>query len=219
MNRAFSQLQIRSIREDERLIEGWATTPQPDRMDDVVEPRGALFKLPIPLLLDHNHAEAVGEVESAEVTAQGIRFIARVKKISEPGAAKDLVDRGWSLIKNGLRRSVSIGFRPLKQERIEGGGYRFTSWEWLELSAVSVPAQPGATITGVKAYRRPGVVKVTLSPREIIMGKNLAAAAERAKVRERLGITALPVRLPAREEALLAEGELLLRRLERRSAR
>ncbi|MFS2324622.1 hypothetical protein U2P60_04255 [Brucella sp. H1_1004] len=39
MNRAYSVLNIRTVNEDERLIEGIASTPSADRMDDVVEPK------------------------------------------------------------------------------------------------------------------------------------------------------------------------------------
>lgn len=158
MDRAFLPVTIRSVSEDERLVEGWATRPETDRVGDVVMPEGATFKLPIPFLLDHDHTEAVGEVERADVTAAGIRFVARIKKIPEPGLARDLVDRAWHLIKHGLRKTVSIGFNPLRAEPIQGGGLRFLSWEWLELSAVSVPALASATITGTK---RAGVVRLS----------------------------------------------------------
>lgn len=124
MHRAFSNLTLRAVHEDERVLEGIASTPRPDRMSDIVESGGVQYELPIPLLLDHNHAEAIGEVEFVEVTDTGIRFLARVKKIAEPGAAKDLVDKAWSLIKHGLRSAVSIGFRPLDSEAIKGGGVR-----------------------------------------------------------------------------------------------
>lgn len=151
MDRAFYNLTVRTVSEDQRIIEGIATTPRADRVGDVVESAGVKMSLPLPLLLDHNHAEAVGEVESAQVTPTGIKFRARIKKISEPGPVKDMCDRAWQLIKNGLRKFVSIGFRPLDYEPLGTGGMRYTAWEWLELSCVTVPAHPDAAITGIKA--------------------------------------------------------------------
>lgn len=160
MNRAFSHVTVRSVNEDRRELEGWATTPAPDRVGDIVQPEGARFELPLPLLLDHDHSKVVGEVYHAEVSAQGIRFWAKVQKIAEPGAAKDLVDYAWSLIRNGLRRTVSIGFRALNSEALPSGGLKFLAWEWLELSAVGVPAQSQARITGTKGLKSQRVVKI-----------------------------------------------------------
>lgn len=152
MNRAYSFLQITKADSDQRVIEGIATSATPDRVGDVVEPAGSRMKLPLPLLLDHDHSLAVGTVEQATPTAQGIRFRARIAKIDEPGEAKNLVDKAWALVRHGLRACVSIGFRPIDLEPLGNGGVRFTSWEWLELSLVAVPANADCTIQTIKAY-------------------------------------------------------------------
>ena len=153
LTRAYSVLEIKSIDEEHRVIEGIASTPKTDRMGDIVESMGARFALPLPLLLDHNSREQVGHVEFAKPTKNGIPFRARVQRIDEPGQAKDLVDKAWHFAKYGLRKFVSIGFRALEDgvERMAEGGYRFTSWEWLELSLVSIPAQPEAVINQLKS--------------------------------------------------------------------
>jgi HK97 family phage prohead protease len=152
MNRAFVALEIKALDDDARQIEGWATTPDIDRMGDIVLPKGAEYKLPIPFLLDHDHSQVVGEVDRVEVSDKGIKFFAHIKKITEEGDAKALCDKAWSFIKNGLRKAVSIGFRPLDFDVLPNGGLKFTSWEWYELSVVGIPAQPSAVITGTKSY-------------------------------------------------------------------
>ena len=174
MNKAFFKAELKAVDGDQRLIEGWATKPEEDRQGDIVMPRGASYSLPLPFLLDHDHRLAVGEVDRIEVRNEGIKFWAHIKKIDEPGEAKELCDKAWSLIKNQLRRYVSIGFRPLDYEPLPKGGLRFTSWEWLELSAVVVPAQPGASITGAKGAPRltPDSIRVirtdpTRQPRQL----------------------------------------------------
>jgi HK97 family phage prohead protease len=201
MDRAYSNLRLRTIDEDQRIVEGIASTPRVDRTGDIVESLGALFDLPIPFLLDHDHKEAVGEVEQAEVTPTGIKFIARIKKIDEPGEAKNLVDKAWHFLKHGLRKSVSIGFRPIEYEVLPAGGIRYTAWDWLELSAVSVPAQADARITGTKGQRnirlepnRPTRV-VKLSERDKRVGKIAADAKKRADARRRVGIPGKVVKL------------------------
>lgn len=191
MRRFTSELKLRAVDDDERVIEGVASTGAPDRMSDIVEPLGARFKLPLPLLLDHDHARAVGVVEWAKASASGITFRARIPKISEAGQAKDLVDQAWAYAKHGLRRSVSIGFRPLETARLDGGGYRYLAWEWLELSLVAVPAQPEAEILAVRAAengRRAHVAKIApaaaghtvrLAPVDLALGRELAASRQR----------------------------------------
>ncbi|HET7375741.1 MAG TPA: hypothetical protein VFK30_03475, partial [Anaerolineae bacterium] len=57
---AYSFLHIKSFNEDERIIEGVATTPTPDRVDDIVDPMGAKFNLPMPLLWQHRHDQPIG---------------------------------------------------------------------------------------------------------------------------------------------------------------
>lgn len=151
MDRAYSLLEIRSVSEDARVIEGIASTPTPDRYGDIVEPLGAKFALPMPLLWQHHHDEPVGHVEFAKPTKAGIPFKARIAKIEEPGRLKDRVDEAWQSVKAGLVRAVSIGFRSLEHAVMKDGGYRFLQWEWLELSLVTVPANADATLTSVKA--------------------------------------------------------------------
>ncbi|MGQ7243700.1 phage major capsid protein [Salinicola sp. V024] len=137
---------------DERVIEGIATTPTPDRVKDVVEPSGVTFKNPAPLLLQHNHAEPVGEVTFHEPTKSGVRFTAKIAQIEEEGPLKTRCDTAWQSIKAGLVKGVSIGFRPLEYEPIKSGGMRFTKSEVFELSLVTIPANADATIQIIKSY-------------------------------------------------------------------
>src|SRR5690606_25369784 len=52
----------------------------------------------------------------------------------------------------GLVRGLSIGFRGLDVEEIKGSwSLRFKEWEWLELSAVTIPANAEATIQAIKS--------------------------------------------------------------------
>lgn len=150
--RAYSLLTIKSIDDDQRVITGLATSPETDRMGDIVEPKGAEFKLPIPLLWQHDSHSPIGEVYAARVTADGIEVKARVLKVAEPGALKDRLDEAWQSIKYQLVRGLSIGFQPIESARIEGTyGFRFIKWLWLELSAVTIPANATATIQTVKS--------------------------------------------------------------------
>lgn len=155
INRAYATLDIKAqtAADGTRRFSGVASTPEPDRMGDVVEPRGAVFKLPVPLLWQHDAAQPIGWIKSATVTPSGIRIEGEVATLDEPGRLKDRLDEAWQSIKSGLVRGLSIGFRALETARLEGSDYamRFLKWEWLELSAVTIPANQQATIVAVKS--------------------------------------------------------------------
>lgn len=148
MDRAFSTLEIKALDEESGTITGIASTPTADRMDDIVLPQGVKYQLPIPLLWQHNHGDPIGHVTEATVTEKGIEVVAKVAL-----GVTDEIDRYWKLMKAGLVRGLSIGFRGLKVAQIEGTwGVEFQEWEWLELSAVTIPANAEANIATVKEF-------------------------------------------------------------------
>ncbi len=146
--KAFAVFDVKSFDEEEGVLRGIASTPTADRMADIVEPKGAVFKLPLPLLYQHDPNQPIGQVTEAQVTDAGIEIVATVAK----GVTEE-IDKAWKLIRAGLVRGFSIGFRGLDVEEIPGSwGVRFKKWEWLELSAVTIPANAEATITSVKQF-------------------------------------------------------------------
>jgi HK97 family phage prohead protease len=152
MKRAYSVVTIKAVNEEQRIITGIATTPAPDRVDDIVEPSGAEFKLPLPFLYQHDASQPIGHVRKAKVTKAGIEVEIKLVQTAEPGTLKDRLDQAWQEIKLGLVRGLSIGFRALETARIEGTyGLRFMKWEWLELSAVTIPANAEASIQSIKS--------------------------------------------------------------------
>lgn len=149
MNKVYSLFKTKSIDEEKRIITGIATTLSPDRDGDIVVPAGASYTLPIPLLYQHKHDKPIGSVIKAVVTKGGIEVTAQI------GQGVDFIEEAWSLIKQGLLGGLSIGFRGTEFEefKLDSGawGYKFNKWEWLELSAVTVPANAEATILTVKS--------------------------------------------------------------------
>lgn len=154
MDRAYSTFEVRSVNADRREIAGIASTPEVDRMGDIVESRGLTFKNPVVLLWAHDSTSPIGSVEFEPPTDKGLRFRA---KLIDPATVdsetlKERLQMAWDSIKSGLVRAVSIGFRSLEQEMIRGGGIRFLRSEVLELSAVSIPANASATLQVIRAY-------------------------------------------------------------------
>lgn len=148
MKRAYSVLNIKSVDEEKRIIEGIATTPTPDRVNDVVVPEGIEFSLPFPFLYQHNSSKPIGTVAAAKLSPDGM-FIK--VQIAAAGVAQ-FIDEAWALIKAGLVRGLSIGFRSLEESfDRELGGYRFLRTEIYEVSAVTIPANAEASITSIKS--------------------------------------------------------------------
>lgn len=149
--RAYSVLEIKSVDEEQRIIEGVATTPEPDRSEDVVNPLGARFKLPLPFLMQHDASpeSSVGHVISATPTKAGIKVRIQIEK--DPLLPE--LDKAWARIKKGLVRGLSIGFRPTEDPTPIKGTYGvlYDAWEWLELSGVVIPANAGAMMTSIKS--------------------------------------------------------------------
>lgn len=155
MNHAYSLLSIKSLDEENGIVYGIATTPVTDRVDDIVEPHGAKFTLPIPFLWQHNDQKPVGNVVKADVQDDGIHVEIQMVMADQVKSVelKERLQLAWDSIKTGLVRGMSIRLRGLKIADIQQSwGIHFFEWEWLELSAVTIPANQEATITGIKSF-------------------------------------------------------------------
>jgi HK97 family phage prohead protease len=152
MDRAYSTFEIKSFDDGQGIITGIASTPETDRVGDIVEPKGARFNLPLPLLWQHKGDSPIGHVTKATVTDRGIEVVAHVAR----GVTAE-IDNVWRMIKGGLVRGLSVGFRsaPGDREYLKGGGIRYKSWEWFELSAVTIPANVSASIQTIKTFDTP----------------------------------------------------------------
>jgi HK97 family phage prohead protease len=149
---AYSLLEIKAMDDAKRTFRGIATTPTLDRVGDIVEPKGASFKLPLPLLWQHLSDEPIGWVRAAKVTADGIEVECEVHTEGEPGALKDSLDRYWQMLRAKLVQGLSIGFKPLESARIsDSNSYRYLKWLWLELSTVTIAANGDCTIDAIKS--------------------------------------------------------------------
>jgi HK97 family phage major capsid protein/HK97 family phage prohead protease len=120
-----------------------------DRMGDVIEQAGWDLKNfashPI-ALFNHNRDQIIGRW--TDVRLAGGRLLGRLE-LAEAGTSA-LVDTVRSLVRQGIMRAVSVGFRALAKKPLGKdadefwGPFRFTAAELLECSLVSVPANPNA---------------------------------------------------------------------------
>lgn len=151
MNKLYSEIVVKAIAEDERVIEGVASTPTVDRVKDIVDPMGLTFQREAPLLLGHDHSQPVGTVTFGTPNANGLPFKAKIAKVDEDGTVKQRTDEAWHSVKSGIIKGVSIGFRPVKSQPLSNGGTLYSKADVHELSLVSIPANPDAVITAFKS--------------------------------------------------------------------
>lgn len=156
MNRAYSVVEVKSVSEEPDMFrfKGIASTPMPDRVDDIMEPMGAKYSLPLPFLWQHDHEKPIGRIVSAKATPKGIEVEGEIPIIHEAGVLKDRLDESIQSIKHRLVTGLSIGFAPIAgaYSRLKSGGTHFKEWAWNELSLVTLPCNVQATVTNFKNY-------------------------------------------------------------------
>lgn len=153
IHRAHAILHVKAADGSTRRISGTATTPAPDRSGDLMDPLGATFTNPIPLLWHHNTQQPIGVATLHAPTKDGIRFDATIPTVLEPGPLRDRIEEAWQSIKAGLITGISVGYRVLDGgiQILKSGGRRFTQTEICEVSLVTVPANMQATIDVIKS--------------------------------------------------------------------
>jgi len=154
LHRAYSTLEIKAAPDADgrRLFTGIATTPVVDRGGDIMEPRGAMFQLPIALLWQHDKLAPIGWITDARVSDKGIDVQGEIASMDETGRLKDRLDEAWQSMRAKLVRGLSIGFQPLESTRIgDTYAHRYVKWLWLELSAVTIPMNGDCSITAIKS--------------------------------------------------------------------
>jgi HK97 family phage major capsid protein len=144
--RAYSTLEIKAVDTEQRIIEGFASTPSLDHGGDIMDPAGAQFALPMPLLWQHQRDRPIGNVLTARVTSKGIYIKAQIEKGVLP-----FIEEAWQLIKARLVRGLSIDWLPLERPQVSAAGRVYSKWQWLALSTVTLPMNAEATIALVKS--------------------------------------------------------------------
>jgi len=120
-----------------------ASTGAVDMLGDIVEPGGCVTRGgSVILLANHDPEKPIGR---ASISSDGRSVTAEITFANE-GISK-IADEFCSLLKTGVLTDVSIGFDPIEQTPIKGGGWRYTKWKLLELSVVSIGANPEAIVT------------------------------------------------------------------------
>lgn len=165
LDRTYAVLEVKAVDAATRTIRGIASTPTVDRHGDILEPTGATFSNPVPLLFHHDIQRPIGHA-TLTATADAITFSASLPVVEARGALRDRVDEAWDAITAGLMRGVSIGFRVLEDgvKTLKSGHRQFLKTEIVELSLVTIPANFDATILSVKSLDAPHLAAIGDTP-------------------------------------------------------
>jgi HK97 family phage prohead protease len=163
-----------------------------DRMGDVIEPAGwqlAHFRDNPIALFNHDRNQVIGEWQN--VTVKGGRLVGKLK-LAAHDPDTPVSNMVGALVRQGILRAVSVGFRALQKEKLGEkadeffGPFRFTKTELLECSLVSVPANPNA-LAVAKEFPRDVVAEVLSKPANELLERAVTVHGKPAKPLARHG--------------------------------
>ena len=164
---SFEDVKInKSEKEDKRIFKGIMSSSDIDLMDEVLLPSGLDKKGFIgTIFFNHNRDMPIGE--SLDIRKNGDRLVATGRIATEGISQK--IDEIWDLIKDGIIKGISVGFRIIEQrqptkEDIKTFGKKvrnvISKWKLLEYSVVTSPCNQSALITACKS--------LSLDPKELL---------------------------------------------------
>jgi HK97 family phage major capsid protein/HK97 family phage prohead protease len=134
-----------------------------------------------PLLLDHDPTQQIGVIESVNLDESARKLRATVR-FGKSGRASEVYDD----VVDGIRGNVSIGYYVKKVTReADGKVYRATSWQPLEVSVVSIPADSSVGVGRSAEISQP-VIEVISNPKGTKMSQeNTGAVTAEAAIAKR----------------------------------
>ena len=133
---------------DSIYIEGYASTQDEDRSNDVIPASvweaGMTNYLKNPVLLAyHDHDDPIGRMVEHKVDAKGLWIKARISAAAEI----------FSLVKDGVVTAFSVGFRVMDAEyNAAAEVFLIKELELIEISVVSVPCNQETVFSLSKAF-------------------------------------------------------------------
>jgi len=185
---------LTEVADDERTATFVASDETVDRYGDIVSVKGwdlANFKRNPVFLWMHSQFQPIGKVK--KIGVEGDKLLATVR-FFDPGDSKTADDL-WRLVKKRLLRAVSVGFtvksdqdiEPIRDDNDRITGFRFLRQELLELSLVSVPANPNALQLARSYGLAPELISQALPLDALVRDEQVKARQRLARIR--LGVT------------------------------
>jgi hypothetical protein len=160
--------EIQKVDEEQRLVEGWAITDEPDLQGDVIpfDVAVAAFEQYAPRLgiREMHQPKAVGRLRKWWPDHEHKRIGIQVY-LSKSQDGEDALQK----VKEGILRGFSIGGRALSKVTMTVKGMlvnMINALQLTEISLVDVPANPSCVITLVKVEENEDVNKVKIPKKE-----------------------------------------------------
>lgn len=142
MNKQFNIQIVRNTGLGPLNAVGIATREVVDYADDIVVVSGMESRdADVVLLANHDTTKPIGR---ARLSASGNEVKAYIT--FAPEGTTETADEYRKLCKAGVLTDLSIGFNPIERQAINGGGWRYTKWQCMEVSLVAVGCNPAAVI-------------------------------------------------------------------------
>ena len=124
---------------------GWASTSDPDLDDFVIESEAyreglALYQRNPVILFNHDRDFVIGRAKKVDIVPRGLRLEAEFDMEDEFAA------KVAGKVERGFIRGFSVGFRSLADPEAKAGKLVFKKVQLLEVSVVTIPANPHALI-------------------------------------------------------------------------
>lgn len=125
---------ITKIDEDERMVYGWASTPEIDSDGEIIKTEALEKALPaymkFPTIREMHQPKVAGTTKQADVSKKGMYI-----------GAKIIADEAWNFVKEGLYSGFSVAGNVIKRS-----GNVIKEMELVEISLVDVPANKASVI-------------------------------------------------------------------------
>lgn len=148
-------LPLVKVDDEERMVYGYASTPQLDSDGEIIKVEAFEKALPeymkFPTIREMHQPKAVGTTKNAELKKEGLYI-----------GAKIVSDEAWKMVKEGVYRGFSIGGSVI--QRVKNV---ITDLSLTEISLVDVPANKGAVVEIWKADKTSAIEKSTWTMAEL----------------------------------------------------
>ncbi len=211
--------------EEKRIIEGYASTKDIDRMEEIILPKAFERSLPefmknAQMFYGHQTGgwnglgKPIGKWLESKIDERGLWVRGKISKATQEA------EEVWTLIKEDILKALSVGFIPKKSEYDEDTKIRtWTDLDLLEISVVPIPANPKALIEQAKA-KNLEIKTITPEKEETKMGLELKKPETFEELSTQMlemqkEFTALKEKQGRTNEPLLPEEKLKLEKMEK----
>lgn len=128
---------------EDRIVEGIASSGEKDVHGEILDPDGARWDTPLPLLSEHDGNAQVGEILMIWKAGGKLRFRAQIDD-----------NETWERVLGRAKVGISVGFDRFADDTDADGTRRVSEWRIKEISIVERPANSECRVEIAQTRRR-----------------------------------------------------------------